>query len=105
MRKNINKNMITEETIDKYKNATQTFADHIGFPIEILHNLEFDQYTKYFDTKGLFIGITCDPDGIFWIAEVCSQPLGTCNSRESAQELAILECFKLMEEMVEFEVK
>lgn len=97
--------MITEKTIDKYISSVNAFADYYGFPVEVIHNLDITKYLKYFDERGLFIGITCDADGLFWIPEICSVPLEVCNSRESAQERAIEECFKMLEEMIEFEIK
>lgn len=90
---------------DKYPNSINEFCDFIGIPCEAMGGMFFDKYLDYFDERGLFIGITCDADGLFWIPEICSVPLEVCNSRESAQERAIEECFKMLEEMIEFEIK
>lgn len=97
--------IITKEVIDKYPNSIEEFVKFIGLPISALHMILFHHFVNYFDNKGLFIGITCDPDGLFWIPEICSNPLKVCNSRKAAQDLAIKECFKMLEEMQQFEVK
>jgi len=95
----------TKKLVELYPNAVEEFRQITGFPIEAIAYLGFEVYTDYFDNKGLFIGITCDADGIFWIPEVCSIPLHVSQSRIEAQDIAIEECFKMVENMTDFAVK
>ena len=97
--------MIGKETIEKYPKSTQAYCQEQGLPLPMMDLIPFDRYVKHFDSQGLFIGITCDADGIFWIPEVCSVPLKVVKSREEAQQLVVEECFRMLEEMSEFEIK
>lgn len=97
--------VIDKQIVEKYPVAVHNITTHFGFPVELLRALSFDDMCSFFDSHGLYIGITTDPDGLFWIPEICNVPFKVCSNRIEAQDVAIEECLKMMEEMINFEVK
>lgn len=97
--------VIDKQKIEKYPVTIHNLVTHFGFPVELLRALSFDDMCSFFDLHGLYIGITSDPDGLFWVPEVCGVPFRVCSTRLEAQDVAIEECMHMMEEMINFEVK
>jgi len=85
-----------EQLREKYPNIYDTFFNWFKDKQKgIITN--YSDFINFLDNEKLLIGITVDKDGIDWIIEINGIFLDFAKSRQEATELAIDECFNILE--------